>query len=66
MVCFMGRQVDKEFQEFPNVDSQNLKKRMIAFNLMHDEHVTLNNTGYIDYHAIYVSEFCEFYEFWAF
>ena len=41
---------------------------MIAFILMHDEHVTLNNNNieYIDYHAIDGSEFCEFYVFLAF
>ena len=40
---------------------------MIAFILMHDEHVTLNNNNieYIDYQAIDGSEFCEFYNFWA-
>ena len=41
---------------------------MIAFILMHDEHVTLNNNniGHIDYNAIDVSLSCEIYEFWAF
>ena len=38
---------------------------MIAFILMHDD-INNNNIVYIDYHAIDVSEFCEFYEFWAF